>query len=164
MKSLEKRVAELERIIRGPSLTRHTTPIACRIYDDAAQTLTTGVVTAINFAHEYNDEFGMHDTVTNNSRVYFPAAGWYLLDTQIAFAVNAVGNRLVGFRLDGSTYVGAEDHKGDATRVVNVSVARICYITSGQYLEVVGRQDSAGDLATYINNPQAPLLAVYRLG
>src|SRR6266576_1935140 len=57
---------------------------AVRVFHNAAQSLTTGVATALAFNSERFDQAGnvadtQHDTVTNNSRLTCRYAGVYLI-------------------------------------------------------------------------------------
>jgi hypothetical protein len=164
MKSIERRIADLERQIGGLFRARVTSTVACRVYDDAAQTLTvSGTLYAIAFAHERVDTSQMHDTVTNNSRVYVPVAGWYLAAAEVEFAANSTGVRGVYIRVDGTTYIAGQRLSATSAGVSTLSVATLYYLTSGQYLEVVALQTSGGALDTSIAANHAPEFAVIRV-
>lgn len=78
-----------------------------QVYRTTAQAITNTTLTAVAFDNESYDTNGMHDTVTNNSRLTCHIAGVYLVAATIVFATNAAGHRGVGFQVNGGgTYYG----------------------------------------------------------
>ena len=163
---LERKIAELRHQVDGLLAWRKGSSIvACRVYDDAAQTLTSsGTLYAVDFAHESWDTHKMHDTSTNNSRVYIPVSGWYQISGNVSFAANATGARTVGLRVDGSTYIAITRTQTDASLTVPVNVNTTYYCTAGQYIEVMAQQHSGGSLNTSVASGQEPYLSVARIG
>lgn len=167
MNSLERRLSALEQWVGGIAKSQSGRPVSCRVYDDAAQTLTSsGTLYPIAFAHERWDGFAMHDTSTNNSRITLPVAGWYMICGDVAFAANATGSRSVFIRADGTAYIGGVtiDAVSEASRITEISVSTVYYFSAGAYVEVVARQVSGGALDTYIVAEHSPEFAVIRIG
>jgi hypothetical protein len=75
-------------------------------YAGTTQALSDTVETAVNFgSEEWDTDSGMHDTVTNNSRITCLTPGMYSFVGQVAFASNATGIRETDLKLNGASYV-----------------------------------------------------------
>ncbi|ANZ35527.1 hypothetical protein BBK82_04965 [Lentzea guizhouensis] len=118
----------------------------------ATQTLTTGVGAPINFQVEDRDNFAGHDNVTNNSRYTAQVPGWYELNGGIAFAASGVGARVSqwnknGAMIDGSDLAFPSAGAGLATRIPARTTQ--VQLAAGDYVQLVGFQDSGGPLDTF---------------
>ena len=119
----------------------------CRAKKTTAQSLTTNVVTAINFTDpEDFDTDNYHDLVTNPSRFTAPSAGKYRITAAVNFAANATNQRLILLRVNGATFqtevaVGAS---GDSSTALHV--ADLLDLAAGGYVELCARQRSGGAL------------------
>lgn len=113
------------------------------------QALADATDVAIQFAAEVFDTHGFHDNSTNNTRVTPNVAGYYRFWGTVNFASQATPVQSYAFlRKNGSggTAEGAADVvKGDS---VAQNTATPCTIIAmngtTDYVELVGRQDSAG--------------------
>jgi hypothetical protein len=112
----------------------------------ADQTLTTGVITTLNWNTETRDDGGLHDNVTNNSRLTAQVAGWYDIFATIAFASNATGRRLAGLLLNGATEIGRGEIPAGSTGFIALSVKVSYYLNIGDYVVIYGFQTSGGNL------------------
>lgn len=132
----------------GPSL-----PWACKGAKSSTQSLTTGVAAILNFDLEVFDSYAIHDTVTNNSRIIPPLAGYYLFSIEVTFATHATGQRgyiiLANSVEVGRSIVGA----GGATVSTTVSGSHLIYGDAWTTFEIQGYQTSGGSL-NVLNSPQ----------
>lgn len=79
-------------------------PPACRVYHSIGQTVNNASATALAFNSERYDTFGMHDTVTNNSRITFVTGGLYAVGGNVEVPAGT-GDRSLEILLNGGTYV-----------------------------------------------------------
>lgn len=116
-----------------------------------AQTLTTGVSTALSFASEEFDDSTYHDNATNPTRLTVPATGRYLILAGCSFASNATGRRLLRVQLNGGSSVLARNDTMAVT-VVGGFTSLFCgcevLLTAADYIELFAFQDSGGNLDT----------------
>lgn len=120
----------------------------CRVYNSGALTIGTGAYTALTFNSERYDPNGMHDTGSNTSRITIPTTGYYSIGGNLAFAANAVGQRSIGIKVDGATFIGVQYGTPLSGAQWFFSIATAYYLTAGQYVEMHVYQNSGGDLAT----------------
>jgi hypothetical protein len=123
-------------------------------YRTVAGTLGTATWSnAIGMDGEDYDRDGMHDTVTNNARVFFQTAGRYRVTATLTWASNATGIR--GIRVaqnsGGSATGGTELITAWAPAVngqesrTEVTFSKV--FVAGDYIEMFGHQTSGGTLA-----------------
>lgn len=106
----------------------------------AAQSLTTGTFTAIDFtATDTFDTNNMHDPASNSTRLTAPYTGKYRVSANLQFAADATGERGVRLKVDGTTYyayvLGPNNGAGDTTNLV---VTDTLHLAAGSYVEVYG--------------------------
>jgi hypothetical protein len=119
-----------------------------------AQTLTNGANTAIAWKSEPTlggeDKWGMHESVTNPSRVNILVAGRYLFFVSVQWEANATGARVLSLIItppSGATPTIARDNlfpTGAPTTGQVMSGSYDC--VAGSYVEVYALQSSGGDL------------------
>lgn len=131
-------------------------PPNCRVYHNAAQSISTGTVTTLAFNSERWDTDTMHDTVTNNSRIVFTTAGRYLIGAHIEFDSNATGVRLVWIRLNGSTYIATQYFDANSAAAHKVSIATYYNVAAASYAEVQVFQNSGGNLNVATDANESP--------
>ena len=81
------------------------TSIGARVYNSAAQSITTSSATALTFDTERYDTDTIHSTSVNTSRLTCITAGIYIISGQMEFASNTVGLREVFIQLNGTTRI-----------------------------------------------------------
>ena len=131
-----------------------------------ATSLTAAVATSVAFATEDYDDDNMHDTVTNNTRLTARRAGRYEINGAVAFTFNATGRRAVQYGLNGLPINGSQTLIQAVTTGSGVTqvTGRQLYVTLaiGDYVELMGFQDSGGALLTAVGGVnQSTLLARY---
>ena len=156
LRMLEKRVAFLEKLERPA--------IACRVYNNGNVTIGTGAQTAITFDSERWDTTGMHEAVTNPSRITFNLGGWYIIGGHAEFANHATGVRYLSIRMDGATYIGsARELSPNSLATTVLFVASLYYVSATNYAELMAYQTSGGDLTVLQNSQYSPEFWAARL-
>jgi len=129
-------------------------PPICVVYQTSTtQSIANGVNTAITFEFEISDVFNMHSTSTNVSRITCVLAGWHRLGGAIRWVGNATGRRAAQWYVNGV----ATEPTGitiPAVSTGSVAVSAPDYLVKlavGDYVELMGYQDSGAALATLAN-------------
>jgi len=121
----------------------------------AAQTLTTGVWTALTFDVEDLDSAGGHSTVTNTSRYTAVYPGWYQYGGGYGTAANAGGVRGTRPAVNGTTLNGGNTLEvGSANATAYPSRTKHIFLNVTDYAELQAFQSSGGNLATAITADQ----------
>lgn len=134
-------------------------PPRCYAFFSGALSPATATATVVPMASEVMDivqsgDPGMHDLVTNNSRIVARTAGKYDISGQIEFAANATGARSIIVRLNaaGSNASGTLLYQsiqgavsGNAT-TVQISKFPVA-LNAGDYIEMFAYQTSGAALA-----------------
>lgn len=125
-------------------------PPACRVFNNANQSVTDATETTVTFNSERFDTDSMHSTVTNTGRITFNTAGLYVL----AFCglwTGAADYSLVycGFRLNGGSTFIALDTRLPTTFSANfpMNLSTIYKFAAGDYVEVRAYQDNTASAA-----------------
>jgi hypothetical protein len=123
-----------------------TRVVAASVYPAVAQpALISGVVTKVLFdTINFGDTHAAFDFANDWYRV--PVSGWYQISATLAFVINNVGARAVGYRIDG-TFVrwmtGFQASTADTTRCGGSALA---YLNAGSYVEIFAFQNSGSSL------------------
>lgn len=81
---LTSRIAKLERGMEALRATEQRGFRGCRVRNSSNQTLTSGLVTTVNFDTEIFDYGDLHDNVTNNQRITVASDAegfWFVMTT-----------------------------------------------------------------------------------
>lgn len=132
----------------------------------AAQSLTSGAQTIVAFPLEIFDTHGMHDLVTNNSRLTCVVPGLYSFGSSVEFAVNATGLRVLEIILfvPGSSVQATQTTVGGAVLNQWVTVSGIVRLDVGNYLEAYATQFSGGALNISPGSGTPNVFWAYRVG
>jgi len=130
------------------------TNISCRVYNNAAQSISNGANTILNFNQEASDTGLMHDNSTNNSRITIPSGegGVYVFAAIVMWAHNTTGQRHVEFRVNGNTSLSGYTCNGvvgDASASLALTFTIIREFSAGDYVEI--RVYHAANTALNIN-------------
>jgi hypothetical protein len=117
-------------------------PPACRVWNNANQSIPNNVLTALLFNSERYDTDSMHSTVTNTSRITFTTAGVYVVFAHLNIASNATGKRSAGFRLNGGTFIGELTVPPVSGADTNLSPCTTYKFAAGDYVECYVNQTS----------------------
>lgn len=139
---------------------------ACRVYNNADQVIGTGAWTVLTLNSERYDTDGIHDTVTNNSRLTCKTVGIYAICANGVFAANATGSRYVGIRLNGATYIGRTGGGANATagHGTDLMVATQYQFAVNDYVEMMVYQNSGGNLNSTAYGNICPEFMMARIG
>jgi hypothetical protein len=118
------------------------------VYRNTTQTLTNGTFTTIQFNAEEYDTDTFHDNATNNTRLTVPSTGYYLLSGKLSYDANATGQRRLAFIVNGGTdyYGQAVSENTGGSIPADVTTTHVINLTAGDYVEMVGHQNSGGNL------------------
>lgn len=139
--------------------------IGCRVYNSSA--IATNPSAALTFDSERFDSDGFHSTSVNPSRITIPAGlgGKYTVSAAIEWAPNSTGYRQIGFRVNGTTYIGIDIWPavtgGGETRQVITSPP--WDFVAGDYVEVIAAQTSGGSLNVTAGAAYSPEFAIVKL-
>jgi hypothetical protein len=136
----------------------------CRVYNDADFSHnSSGNWLAVTFNSERWDKEGMHEAVTNPSRITIVTGGLYVITGHASFAANATGLRSLGIRLGGATFLAVQHAVSmGASLTTDVSVSTIYALAEDQYIELVCFQNSGSTLLIKASPSYSPELSVVR--
>jgi hypothetical protein len=138
-------------------------PPAFRAYSTVTQSLTDNTWTSLNLDTEQFDNYGGHSTSTNTSRYTCQLAGIYLVTGVATFASNGTGNRAVRLAVNGTAYPGSfvKAPAPVTTASGGQITTALVSLAVGDYVEVMGNQNSGTALATSFSGPDVyPSLSV----
>lgn len=127
--------------------------IGCKVYNDAAITLTTATLTPLTFNTERYDLGGLHSLALNTGRITIVVPGLYDIGGMARFVANATGIRLLYIRLNGARFLAEERRTPVSGDVTAITVKGEEYLAAGDYLELVAYQTSGGNLDVGISSP-----------
>ncbi len=128
-----------------------------------AQSIPSGVNTALTFNSTIGTAFGMHDPV-NPTRLTSLVAGQYCISGHVSFAANATGFRYVTIRLNGTTYVAMQKAGALSGTEVVLSISRaVLQMVVNDYVELVVYQDSGAALNATVNANWSPEFTAVRV-
>ena len=122
--------------------------MGCQAFRAVSQTIASGATVAVGLDSEIYDPNGFHDNATNNTRITPTEAGKYDVKAQIAWAVNGIGERFCGIRLNGSGVEGGLTIPAAGGSIANFMDASATVDMNGttDYVELIATQTSTGDL------------------
>jgi hypothetical protein len=134
-----------------------------RLWNSSNQSITTSVLTAVTFDTERYDNGSMHSTVTNTSRITMPSTGVYIVGCGLDFAFNATGDREVGIRLNGTTYIALELITASAGTATRPNVLATYSFSSSDYIECIAFQTSGVSLNVSSGSDYSPTFTAARI-
>jgi hypothetical protein len=123
----------------------------CRIYNSTNQSLNNNTEVTLAFNSEVYDNDNMHDTVTNNSRIYIQTSGKYLIIGLGNWAQNTTGDREIQIRRNGSN-ISKDSRRVCSNGWLCQSVCTLYDLSAGDYLEMVAYQNSGNALSIWNGN------------
>lgn len=138
----------------------------CRVYNNANISITTsGVSQALTFNSEQYDDFAIHSTSVNTSRLIAPRTGVYHIFGHVEFAVNATGSRLIVIYFNGTTDIAVEGKTAMGGGLGTFcSVSTIYPLAVGEYVELVVNQTSGGALNVISAGNRSPEFGMMYVG
>jgi hypothetical protein len=141
----------------GQNRFRHLNSI-CKLFLTAEQTIPDSVWTTVAFGSgsENIDTDGLHDEVTNPSRITIALTGKYLVEAGVRFFTGGTGNnnRALSFLLNGTTRVELDVIPPPVPTIANTFCSGVAIIglSAGDYIEMQAYQASGGNLNIMILN------------
>jgi hypothetical protein len=135
--------------------------ISCQVTHNANQSIPSATGTILAFNTENWDTDNMHDTATNNSRIYCTKAGKYLVIGAATFAVNATGIRVGWLRKNG---IIVTDFRMAPVpnHYCSVFPVYVGDFVVNDYIDFAVYQDSGGNLDV-LATAYSPLLTMIRI-
>lgn len=143
-----------------------TPPQAAHAHRTTAQTLTTAVLTAVVFDASFVNEGPLWEGVTHPSRLTVARSGRFIAAAAVEFATNSTGDRGLWIRKNGSDYLALTqvDANSYASHVaISVQTPGPVDLVAGDYIELIARQRSGGDLDIVTNTLCAPDLGIHEI-
>lgn len=115
-------------------------PPSCRVFHNAAQSITNNTDTVVAFNSERWDTSSLHDTVTNNSRITIPIAGVYVVTFTGEMDVDSdILHMRVRFRINGATFIAAVNYGSiiEANERPMLDLSTIYKFAANDYVEAV---------------------------
>jgi hypothetical protein len=119
------------------------TPTA-RVRRNAAQTISNGILTAVQWDTVVTDAWGMYDS-GSNTRLTIKVPGIYLITSSVAWADDSTGVRFSGVQSNGGGANLVRDRRTAASNS-EASLATIVSLDVNDYLETVVLQNTGGNL------------------
>jgi hypothetical protein len=125
--------------------------IGARVYKPTATSMASGVSQAVVFTNSRFDTDGMWSSSVNPSRLTCQTAGLYAISGTLLWAASGGGFlRLARILLNGTTFIAEQDTKFQTGATSYANVATEYYLNVGDYIELVGYQDSGAALNTSV--------------
>jgi len=155
-------------IASGADVAEFTTPDGARVYNSAAETITTNTLTALTFNSERYDNGGLHSTTSNTDRLTALKAGKYSITAHVVWTGPATptGFRLVSIRLNGTTFIALEQLPAITDAFVGTcqSIATIYHLTAESYVQLVVSHSQGANLTVMNIAAHSPEFAMQWLG
>lgn len=141
-------------------------PPMAEVRQDVAQSIPTGVWTALTFTAEDWDSdisgLGGHSNSVNTSRWVCQYPGWYELSGGCGFAVSAVGVRGLYWAINGVAQTAAQVLVSASSAFESAIPARSkkVYFGAFDYVELLSFQSTAGALLTSIAGSNAANMSI----
>lgn len=136
-------------LVLNPGAPVRMSPQGALARRSTSQSINNATDTMVSFSDSEDfDSFGFHSLASNQSRFTVPS-GWdgtYLLVGTVAWAASAVGNRMIGWAVNGAADA-LRDQAMPAQGLANrMTVSCIVQLTAGDYVELRVHQTSGGAL------------------
>jgi hypothetical protein len=147
------------------AIDAHAAMPAARVYNGAAQSITTATPTALAFNSERFDTDTIHDVVTNNSRLTCKTAGIYSIFGSVRFATNAIGRRELFIKLNGTTIIATQIIQAVTdVNITGLNISTLYSLSVNNYVELFVQQTSGGDLNVDTISAYSPEFAMVKVG
>lgn len=139
--------------------------VGARVFKAAAQALTTGVSTAVQFDSERFDSDAFHDNVTNNTRITIPASmgGYYIIGGSAQFNASATGHRQLAIVLNGTTSIAVQLTAAISGVDINMSVATLYQLAATDFVELFALQTNGTNINLNAATNYSPEFWIHRL-
>lgn len=134
----------------------------CEVFHNTTQTIGDSSFTNVAFNDEVFDDFGLHDTSSNNSRITIKVPGTYCVYGLVKWSTNGTGTRLMFILKNGSITIGRED---DALAAFGPAqqLMRQFKCQKDDYFQIQVYQNSGGNLSI-LDGSDDNFFGVFRTG
>ena len=116
-----------------------------RVYNSGVETIPTDAWTTLGFDSERYDTDNIHDpSIFTMHKLTCKTAGKYILTGHIRFDANAVGDRLVGIRLNAGNFLAIQNVPPMAANQPSLSVATLYDLAVNDSVTLCAYQSSGG--------------------
>ncbi len=125
------------------------------VMKSANQAITTATWTPLSFDQESYDTAGVHDIVTNNSRLVVPAGRtWIRLGAGVSWASSGVGVRSISYRKNNVwTFAGRSQIRQKADAQTEMALPGVVLpVVPTDYFEFMVNQNTGGNLNALTHN------------
>ncbi len=115
-----------------------------------AQSIANSTLTTVALTTETWDHGGLHSNSINNSRLTAPIDGVYLITANVFWDPSSAGERMLGIRLNGTTFIGlTADSAADTAVFVDdpLTVSTAYLMNSGDFVQAMVQQNSGASLS-----------------
>jgi hypothetical protein len=141
---------------------------ACRVTRTATLSHpgAIGTLTTVPFTSEEFDTDGMHDTITNNTRITIKTAGYYEVGSMGSFeAATTYTRTFCNILLNGAVEIARNQSSGTSVNVSQpMHVNTVYYFDVGDYIEVQVNQASGGAKNLEVTPDRSPVFWAARIG
>ena len=127
------------------NLTNQRVPPMCRINQTSGQTINDATNTVLTFAGEQFDTDGMHDLVTNNSRITIQTAGVYLVTGSANYTAGVSDDAAINILKNGSGGNGGYVAFGPANTTAGMTTTTLLSLAVSDYLELSVYQNNSAN-------------------
>jgi hypothetical protein len=140
---------------------------ACRVTRAAAQSIPDNVITTVAFDEERFDTDGMHNVVTNNSRITINTAGIYIVGFNGILQSDTYVTSFALLRVNGTTEIARGSRQYlPSTLQSHIQVQTVYQFVAGDYIEVQVYHDNPGNIARNLDatDERTPEFYAARIG
>ena len=122
--------------------------VGCSLYKSGAQSVATLTNAVITFDSENFDTDAFHSTSTNTSRITIPSGkdGKYLISSTLIWASNSTAQRAMKLLKNGTTYYEWCEDDANSSGITGFSGSIVLSLVATDYIEMVGSQNSGGNV------------------
>jgi hypothetical protein len=115
-------------------------PTVCHVYRSTDKNILAGAFTAVDFDRERTDSAGLHDNVTNPSRITFATSGRYRAVATVTWHVSGGTEQYRAWLfLNGSILLAQADCNSSVVSDVGCTLSYEFDVTAGDYIELYVR-------------------------
>lgn len=133
-------------------MTRHMSPLMAVIHHANNFSVPNAVAgfTGLSYDSEFYDKYNMHSVVSSVSRLVAPINGYYEVDSQMNWATNGVGRRLMKFVKGGTTDVlGSQvEATPSSSAITSMYTRAFVHLNATEWVETFVYQNSGAALNT----------------
>lgn len=128
-----------------------------RVNNSGSLSISNSTTTVLTFDSERVDVGAMHSTSVNTGRLTIPsgAGGFWMVGGNVVWATNTTGRRELYIRSGGATLV-AGDIRSASGDFPAASINQLCFLSAGDYVELVVSQNSGGALNVTATSAYSP--------